>query len=72
MKEWLRRREAAAYLSEKGLPTSPLTLQKFACKGEGPEYVIFGNKALYTAAALDAWATARMRPRGSAPREAAR
>ena len=49
-KEYLRRREAATYLTEKGLPVSRLTLQKLATTGGGPTHALFGNKALYTPA----------------------
>jgi hypothetical protein len=59
-KRYLTRREAAFYLSENGLPVSKNTLQKFATTGGGPEYFIFGNRALYTPQSLDAWAEARL------------
>ena len=58
------RRESAAYLTEKGFKTSPKTLQKLASVGGGPEYRLFGNLALYTDAALDAYAERKL----SAPR----
>ena len=60
MKRYLTRREAASHLSERGLLVSKNTLQKFATTGGGPEYCIFGNRALYTAEKLDAWAEARL------------
>jgi hypothetical protein len=60
LKRYLTRREAASYLGERGLPVSKNTLQKFATTGGGPEYCIFGNRALYTGESLDAWAEARI------------
>ena len=59
-KRFLTRPEAASYLSERGLPVSKNTLQKFATTGSGPEYSIFGNRALYTPENLEAWAEARL------------
>jgi hypothetical protein len=60
MAEYLDRREAAKYLTGRGLKCSHNTLQKFATVGGGPEYAIFGNRALYTPNDLDAWAEARL------------
>jgi len=60
MANYLDRREAAKYLTDRGLKCSHNTLQKFATVGGGPEYSIFGNRALYTARILDAWAEARL------------
>jgi hypothetical protein len=65
MPHYLDRREAAKYLTARGLKCSHNTLQKFATIGGGPEYAIFGNRALYTPQALDSWAKARL----SAPRK---
>jgi len=64
LKQYLTRQEAARYLSERGLRVSRNTLQKFATTGGGPEYSIFGNRALYTPETLECWAEARL----SAPR----
>ncbi len=58
------RREAARRLTERGLRVSAATLQKWATTGGGPEYQIFGNKAVYTEQALTVWASAKL----SAPR----
>ena len=60
MKRFLTRREAASYLSERGLPVTKNTLQKFATIGGGPTYSIFGNRAVYTPDELEAWAEARL------------
>ncbi len=55
MKRFLRK-EAAAYIREQhGLPCTPNTLQKYATTGGGPEYQIFGNRAIYTDTGLDSW-----------------
>ena len=59
-KRYLTRQEFASYLSECGLLVTKNTLQKFATVGGGPEYSIFGNRALYTAESLDSWAEARL------------
>lgn len=53
---YLTRQQAADYLSERGLQIAKNTLQKYATTGGGPEYCIFGNRALYTADSLDRWA----------------
>ena len=58
------RREAAAYLTSKGLPTSWRTLQKLATVGGGPRYRIFGRIAVYTDEDLDDHGTSKL----SAPR----
>ena len=60
-KEYLTRPEQAEYLTERGLPTTKNTLQKYATVGGGPEYRIWGNKALSTPAQLDAWADSKLR-----------
>ena len=61
------RREAPVYLLEqRGLRVTYNTLQKLACLGGGPEYQIFGNRAVYTEENLDRWAEAKLsRPRRS-------
>lgn len=58
------RQEAARRLTANGLKVSPATLQKYATVGGGPQYQIFGRKAVYTEEALAAWAEAKL----SAPR----
>ncbi len=55
MKSYLSRKEAAQYVTDKGLPVSPNTFQKYATTGGGPEYEIFGNRAVYQPEKLDAW-----------------
>jgi hypothetical protein len=71
LKRYLTRQEAASYLSERGLLVTKNTLQKFATVGGGPEYSIFGNKALYTTQNLDAWAEARLTASRKSTSEAA-
>lgn len=60
MQQRLNRTEAAAFLVANGFPTTKLTLQKFACVGGGPEYQLFGNRALYTPEKLLEWAEGRL------------
>jgi hypothetical protein len=60
MRKYLTRHEAALYLSELGFLISKNTLQKFATTGGGPEYSVFGNRALYAPKSLDAWAEAKL------------
>jgi hypothetical protein len=71
LKHYLTRQEAASYLSRRGLLVTKNTLQKFATVGGGPEYSIFGNRALYTAESLDAWAEARLSASRKSTSEAA-
>ena len=64
MQRYLDRNEQVEYLKERGLRVTKNTLQKLATTGGGPEYQIFGNKAVSTPEALDAWVAAKL----SAPR----
>jgi hypothetical protein len=64
MGTFLDRREAADYLSDRGLKTSWKTLQKKATTGGGPPYRIWGNRAVYEPRSLDRWADSKL----SAPR----
>ena len=59
-KQFLTRAEAAAHLSRRGLPTAKSTLEKMACRGGGPPYVLYGNRALYLVTELDPWAEGRL------------
>lgn len=47
MPDYLDRREAADYLTRRGFKITRNTLQKMATTGGGPEYRIFGIRALY-------------------------
>lgn len=58
--KYLSRREASAFLVERGLPVSRSGLQKMAVFGGGPEYQIFGNKAVYLPSKLIEWAMAKL------------
>lgn len=64
IKEFLCRDEAAEFLTSKGYTTSKGTLQKYATVGGGPEYQIFGKRALYRPEKLIEWAASKI----SAPR----
>jgi hypothetical protein len=59
-KRYLTRGESADFLTEQGLPTTKNQLQKLATTGGGPEYSIYGNKAVYTPTNLLAWAEAKL------------
>jgi hypothetical protein len=61
----LRRKEAAAFLTERGFKTSAFTLAKLATVGGGPEYDIYGNVAIYEQPVLMAWATGKLKRRRS-------
>lgn len=61
-KQYLTRKEAAEYLTEQGTPVAPTTLQKYATVGGGPEYEIFGNRALYTKNNLNRWVKNKLSP----------
>jgi len=63
MSRLLNRAEAATYLkAEWGLSRSKATLAKLAVTGNGPDYHRTGRDALYTPAALDAYAVALIGP----------
>ena len=63
---FLNRREAAAYCRHRGVPAAPSTFAKYATVGGGPQFMKFGRRVLYTAAALDAWIASKLsRPVGS-------
>lgn len=62
--QYLDRRAAADYLTNRGLKVSWKTLQKYATVGGGPSYQVFGIRAVYLPTALDEWANAKL----SAPR----
>lgn len=59
--KFLTRKEAAQYLSAKGLKFSSNTLQKFATIGGGPQYKIFGIRAVYTESDLDDWIATKLK-----------
>ena len=55
-----RRRAAAQYLKNRGIPCSENTQAKLAVVGGGPAYRRFGRIPLYTEADLDAYAEAKL------------
>ena len=57
---FLSRKEAAAYLKERGLPVAPATLAKYAVVGGGPVFQLFGRLPRYTVEELDRWAQSRL------------
>ncbi len=60
IREFLNRRESAAYVRDKGLPCAPSTLAKLACVGGGPVMRKFGRNVVHTPADLDSWIAARL------------
>jgi len=54
--QYLRRREAAAYLTSRYGFGAEKTLAKGAVTGDSPEYYKAGRIVLYTREALDKWA----------------
>jgi hypothetical protein len=52
---YLRRRDAAAYLRDKGARCSEKYLAKLACIGGGPVYRLYGRTPLYAPEDLDAY-----------------
>lgn len=56
-KDWLSRKEAAAYLTAEGYPIAPRTLARMAARKEGPPYRRILNRiAAYNRLALIDWA----------------
>ena len=53
--QYLLRRRAAEYLSERGIPTGAQALADLASRGIGPHYAIVRGRAVYTAEDLDRW-----------------
>ncbi|UDL95814.1 hypothetical protein LGH83_06320 [Lichenihabitans sp. PAMC28606] len=59
---YLRRAEAAAYVTDKYFPCSPRTLAKKAVVGGGPAYRLAGRIPLYSETGLDEWAKSKIGP----------
>ena len=55
----LNRKEASAFLSERGYKVAVATLNKLACVGGGPPFRKFGRRPLYRPTDLIAWVAAR-------------
>jgi len=60
MPEYIDRREAAKYLTDRGLKYTHSSLQKLASLGGGPEYQIFGSRAVYTIPKIEAWIATKL------------
>lgn len=59
--QYLTRQEVSDYLKTRwNLTYSPKTLQKLAVTGGGPQYCIFGNKAVSTSVWIDNWVREKM------------
>jgi hypothetical protein len=59
-RQYMRRREAAGYLTENGYPVAPNTLTKLASVGGGPVFRKFGRWPVYAPPDLDDWARTRL------------
>jgi hypothetical protein len=64
----LTRPQAASALTKSNRPISPETLSTLASRGGGPNYRLWGKRALYSWGDLLSWAEARL----SAPQAVAR
>lgn len=51
----MSRKEAARYLTERGLQTAPQTLARKFCEGTGPLCASLGRRAMYYRKDLDDW-----------------
>lgn len=60
IQKFLDRREAAEYLTSRGLRISKTTLQKWVTTGGGPAYRRFGRNAVYTSEDLDNWVSSKL------------
>ncbi len=58
----LNRKEAARYLTERGLKTAPATLAKYASLRIGPHFEHFGRWPVYYREELDAWLESLRKP----------
>jgi hypothetical protein len=52
---YLTRELAAAYLTDRGVPATSVSLANLASDGGGPRYGIINHRAVYTAEWLDQW-----------------
>ena len=55
MTRYLKRNDAANYLTEAGIASSKTSLARMAMNGEGPKYIILRQKAYYKPEWLDEW-----------------
>lgn len=61
MKKFMTRKETRDYINGIGLPMGKQTLHQLALRGEGPEYKIFNNVAVYKIEDVDRWIAAQIR-----------
>lgn len=59
-KEYLNRRDAAAYVRNQGFPCAPSTLAKLATIGGGPKFRKFSRNVVYSPIDLDDWILSRL------------
>lgn len=72
MEKRYRRKEAAAFLTNLGLPIATATLAKYAVIGGGPEFQIWGRLPVYQESTLRNWAESRLgKPASSTTEHAA-
>jgi hypothetical protein len=55
----LTRREASAFLTDRGYPVARKTLDKYAVYGGGPSFRYFGRRPLYAPTDLLTWVAER-------------
>ena len=55
MTRYLKRTDAANFLTQAGIASSKTTLARMAMLGKGPQYVIIRQRAYYKPEWLDAW-----------------
>jgi hypothetical protein len=60
MEKRFRRKEAAQFLTDMGLPTAAATLAKYAVVGGGPTFQVWGRLPVYPESSLIAWAEQRL------------
>jgi hypothetical protein len=61
-RRFLRRREAAQYLQQRGIPCAAKTLAKLAVIGGGPAFRCIGRIPLYEVEELERWIEAKISP----------
>lgn len=64
--------EAAAFLTERGVPIAPQTLRRLRVTGGGPAYFKPGPRVVYRTDDLEEWAAARLGAPRHSTTEAAR
>ncbi len=61
---WLSPARTALYIETFfGVPSTPSSLAKLRCRGDGPPYYLFGNHPVYDPADIDAWAESKLGPK---------